>query len=292
MSKAIVMITGGNSGIGKAAAIQLAARGAEVIIACRNPGRGEEAIASIKKDSASNDVSLVSMDLSSKQSIISGCDTLKSRINRLDCLIHNAAEFDISRKTPKYSDDGIETVWATNHIGPAFLTQQLKNEINQSNQGRIITVASKGLIVYPFLKVRLDDPEYHKGGFSIEKAYYQSKLAQVMYTYWLAEKYREASITANCIRVTNVRMDVNRMPNLSDLAKKMYAMKSRFAITPEQMAEVYVWLALSPEAARFSGAYFDEKRRQVQSTKYSRDPQNIKKVMELTEKYVPGLLKD
>lgn len=290
MPKKVCMITGGNSGIGKAAATQLAAQGAEVIVACRNPERVDEAVSQIRRATGSTAVSLLVMDLASKRSIESACQAYKSGHDHLDCLIHNAADFDISRKAPQYSDEGIETVWATNHIGPAFLTQQLGPELARSEQGRIITVASKGLTMYPFLKIRLDDPEFRKGHFSVEKAYYQSKLAQVMVTYWLAECYRETPVTANCIRVTNVKVDIARYPQLSPVAKRLYAMKSRFAITPEQMAGVYVWLALSPECARESGGYFDEQRRRVSSSRYSRDPANIRDLIELTEKYVPGLM--
>lgn len=292
MTKPIVLITGGNSGIGKAVAVNLASRGARVIIACRNSERGKEAISFIKRESGNEDVDLLLMDLSSIRSIYAACDEFRTNHDHLDCLIHNAADFDVRRKFPECSEDGIEIIWAVNHIGPVLLTRQLAKELAQSGQGRIITVASKGLMAHPFLKVRTADPEFQKGGFSVEKAYYQSKLAQVMYTYWLAEKYRNTPVTANCIRVTNVRIDIARFPDLSSFAKRMYAMKSRFSITPRQMAEVYVWLALSPEAAKNSGRYFDEKYRIVSSSKYSRDPMNIRKVMELTEKYVPGLLSD
>jgi NAD(P)-dependent dehydrogenase (short-subunit alcohol dehydrogenase family) len=290
MNKPIVLITGGNSGIGKAASKMLASRGAEVIIACRNPERGKEAVLDIKKASKNNDVKLLVMDLSLKGSILAASEEFRKGHTQLNCIIHNAADFDIGRKTCDDTEDGIERIWATNHLGPVPLTKQLTNEIKQSGQGRVITISSKGLMAHPFLKVKIDDPEFRKGGFSVEKAYYQSKLAQEMYTYWLAQKYRNSSITANCIRVTNVKIDISRFPNISNFAKQMYAMKSKFSITPEQMAKVYVWLALSTEALKYSGELFDEKCRTISSGKYSKMPNNIQNVMQLTEKYIPGLL--
>jgi NAD(P)-dependent dehydrogenase (short-subunit alcohol dehydrogenase family) len=290
MNKSIILITGGNSGIGKAAAIKLAFQGAKVIIGCRNADRGKEALSDIRKESGSENVSMLLIDLSSNKSIQTASDEFRKANGHLDCLIHNAADFDISQKTPEYSEDGIEKIWATNHLGPVRLTKHLEKELERSGQGRIVTIASKGLIAHPFLKVRLDDPEFKQGGFSVEKAYYQSKLAQIMYTYWLAEKYQNKSITANCIRVTNVQIDISRYPNLSSIAKKLYAMKSKFSITPQQMAEVYVWLATSTEALKYSGEYFDEKCQKVSSGKYSKDPENIHELMKITEKYVPGLL--
>jgi NAD(P)-dependent dehydrogenase (short-subunit alcohol dehydrogenase family) len=290
MSRKVCMITGGNAGIGRAAAIQLAQQGADVIVASRSQERGDEAVASIRRQTGSNSVALVVMDLSSPKSILAGCEAFRVHHDRLDVLIHNAADFDISRKQPAYSGEGVETVWATNHVGPVFLTQQLGPELRCSEQGRIITVASQGLVMHPFLKVDVDDPEFRGGSFRVDKAYYQSKLAQVMYTYWLAERLRGTSMTINCVRVTNVKIDTDRYPNLSSLNKRLYTIKSRFSLSPERMAEVYVWLAVSPDVATVSGGYFNEKRQPVSSSRFSIDPSNIRRVMELTEKYVPGLL--
>ena len=97
-------------------------------------------------------------------------------------------------------------------------------------------------------------------------------------------------MTANCVRVTNVKIDINRYPSVSSFLKWLYSIKSRFSISPERMAETYVWLALSPDVAGTSGGYFDENRQRVGSNRYSTDPSNIRSVMELTERYVPGLL--
>lgn len=290
MSQIQCLITGGNAGIGRAAALQLAQQGASVCIASRSRERGEEAVDALRRKSGNETVSLVVMDLSSTQSILAACDAYRANHNRLDVLIHNAADFDISRKAPLYSPESVETVWATNHIGPVLLTQQLGSELSRSAQGRVITVSSQGLMLHPFLKVSLDDPEFRHRRFSVSKAYYQSKLAQVMYTYWLAGRLRDTPITVNCVRVTNVKIDIRRYPNLSTLAKRMYALKSRFSISPEAMAQVYVWLALAPELADVTGGYFDEKSRRVASGRYSADPENIRRVMTLTEKYVPGVL--
>jgi NAD(P)-dependent dehydrogenase (short-subunit alcohol dehydrogenase family) len=289
MSSLQCLITGGNAGIGRAAALQLARQGAGVCIACRNRERGAEAVDALRRESGNNAVSLVVMDLASTQSILAGCDAYRTSHNRLDVLIHNAADFDISRKAPLYSPEGVETVWATNHVGPVLLTQQLGPELSRSAQGRVITVSSQGLLLHPFLKVDLDNPEFRQRRFSVSKAYYQSKLAQVMYTYWLAGRLRDTRITVNCVRVSNVKIDIQRYPNLSTLAKRMYALKSRFSISPAAMAEVYVWLALAPELADVTGGYFDEKSRQVRSGRYSAAPENIQHVMALTEKYVPGV---
>ncbi|WP_368646274.1 SDR family NAD(P)-dependent oxidoreductase [Alkalibacterium putridalgicola] len=286
MKKKVCLITGGNSGIGKAAAIQLVEAGVTVIIGCRNEERGRTALEDIRAKSGSEEVELLLIDMSSQASIKKAAETVKLRHPVLDILIHNAADFDISRKKPKFSKEDVEMVWATNHIGPVLLTDLLMDELKRSEQGRVLTVSSQGLVMHPFLKVDLEDPELRESKYSVEKAYYQSKLAQVMYTYWLADKLKDTPITVNAIRVTNVKVDLDRYPDLSAIMKRMYAVKSRFSISPEEMAETYTYLALSPEMNTVSGKYFDEKRQTVPSSKYSQDKDNISQVMDLTLKYI------
>ncbi|SFG38294.1 NAD(P)-dependent dehydrogenase, short-chain alcohol dehydrogenase family [Halobacillus alkaliphilus] len=285
MDNKVCLITGGNSGIGKAAAIQLAQSGMKVIIACRNEERGRAALQDIKSSSHRDQVELLLLDMSSQASIRHAVEIFKSKHSKLDVLIHNAADFDITRRTPEYSEDGTETVWATNHIGPVLLTSLLTNELEQSEQGRVITIASQGLMLHPFLKVNVKDPEFKMGRYRVAKAYYQSKLAQVMYTYWLAEHLKDTRVTVNGVRVTNVKVDISRYPDLSKGMKILYSMKSRFSISPEEMAETYTYLALSPEMNEVTGEYFNEKNEIVSSSSYSKNKRNIEEVMELTMKY-------
>lgn len=290
MTARTCLITGGNSGIGKAAAIQLAAQGDAVVIACRNRERGEAALADIRSASGSTSVSLVVIDMASRESIRRGCEALREAgCTRLDTILHNAAEFDISRKTPVRSPDGVETVWAANHLGPVLLTHLLDRELSASGEGRVVTVSSKGLLVHPLLKVRLEDPEFTRGGYRPDLAYYQSKLAQVMYTTWLSGRYAGSGKTANCVRVPNVRVDLGRYPNLSPLQKRLYSVKRRFARDPSEMARLYVWLASSPDLRGVTGAYFDERRRQVEASRWARHASNIQRVMQLTAAYVPEI---
>ena len=216
MDRPICLVTGGNAGIGRAAARQLAARGARVIIAARNPERGRQAVEAIRREAPRGDVEALTMDLSSAASIAAGCEAWRDAgHDRLDVLIHNAAEFDLGRRSPALSADGIESVWATNHLGPVRLTHELAPELAASAQARIVTVASQGLVLHPRLRVDLDDPEFRRRRFSVQAAYYQSKLAQVMYASWLAERYRGTPVTATCVRVTNVRIDLDRYPDLA-----------------------------------------------------------------------------
>jgi len=286
MDKKICFITGANSGIGKQAAIQLAQFGFQVLIGSRNRERGLTALTEIKEISKSDTVDLIEIDMSSKVSILSASKLIRERFNKLDVLVHNAADFDLSRKQPISSVDGTETIWATNHIGPILLTNSLLDLIKKSEQGRIITVASQGLMMHPRLTVDLNDPEFKTRKFSVPMAYYQSKLAQVMYTYWLAKKLADTGITVNCIRVTNVKIDTKRYPNLSSLMKFMYSIKSKFSISPDEMAKTYTYLATSEDVNKTTGKYFNEKNMIVDSSPYSKNEKNIEDIMNLTLKYI------
>jgi len=286
MDKKMCLITGANSGIGKAAAIQIARKGYHVIIACRNQSRGEDALSEIKMASESDAVELMIVDMSLQSSIKQLAMDYMRKYDCLDVLIHNAATFDISKKKPIITEEGIESIWATNHIGPVLLTQLLLGPLKSSQQGRVITVSSKGLLAYPFLKVNLEDPEFRNRKFSVVKAYYQAKLAQVMYTYWLSDKLKNTGITVNSIRVPSVKVDMSRYPNISAAAKLAYSIKSRFSLSAEEMANVYTCLATSDEFSNTTGKYFDESIKCVSSSKYSRNIQSIEKVMELTMKYI------
>jgi NAD(P)-dependent dehydrogenase (short-subunit alcohol dehydrogenase family) len=285
MDRKTVMITGANAGIGKAAAIQLARQGHHVFLACRNPQRGEEASCDVKAQANSESVELVIVDMSSQSSIRTMSADFLQRHERLDVLIHNAAIFDITQSERHNTVEGIETIWATNHLGPVLLTDCLWPALTNSAQARVITIASKGLMAKPFLKVDLNDPEFKVRPFSVQKAYYQSKLAQIMYTYWLAERGRGINMTVNCIRVPAVRVDIDKYSNLSGLMKKVYAFKSRFALSPEEMACVYAHLATSDEVSSATGIYYDEHMKPVQPSKYARQPQKVEDVMALTLGY-------
>jgi len=229
---------------------------------------------------------LLIIDLSSRASIAEASDELKKKVESLDVLIHNAAAFDITQKKRKKSVDGIETIWATNHLGPVLLSNTLLPLVRKSEQGRIITISSKGLIVYPRLKVNLEDPEFKNRKFSVPKAYYQSKRAQEMYTLWLADDLKDTAITVNCIRVTNVKIEINRYPDIPGIMKFMYRIKSSFSISPAEMAETYSHLATETSLAKTTGKIFDEKNKTLSVSAYTSDKKSQKAMMEMTDKYL------
>lgn len=281
----VCIVTGANAGIGKEAATQIATHGASVVMACRSRERGEPVLQEMREKSGSNKVHLEIVDMSSQASIRSFCETFRTQHSQLDVLIHNAADFDISRKKAMMSPERIETVWATNHLGP-FLMTKLLWDLLKAGGGRVITVASKGLIVHPRLKIDFADIQFEKKAYSAQRAYYQSKLAQVMYTYQLAQKGKVDGITAHCVRVTNVKVDVDRYPDISALSKFLYKLKSYFAISPEEMAKTYTWLAGETELSDKTGMYWDAVDKPVMSSAYATDKHEQIKLWEFSEQMI------
>ncbi len=284
-----ILITGANSGIGKAAAIQLARLGASVIMACRSPERGAQALQDVKKAANSEKVELMRLDLSSQASIRQFVQEFKQHHPRLDVLIHNAANFDHTLKKPVLTADGVETIFATNHIGVFLLTHLLLDTLKTSAPSRIITVASKGLMMFPSLDVDFDNLNGERK-FNTQQAYYQSKQAQVMFTYDLAERLKGTQVTVNCVRVTNVAIPDERLTHLPGWLRNIYHIKRGMSITPERQAETYVYLAADPAVETITGGYWDENNKQVRSNKKSYQQATWKKLWDESER-LAGLKK-
>lgn len=278
-----IIITGSNSGIGKAAAIQLAKLGATVIMACRSVERGAQAREEVCLQSGSHKVELMQVDMASQASIRKFAAEVKARFSRLDVLIHNAANFDQTLQKPVLTDDGVETIFATNHIGVFLMTDLFLDLLKASAPSRIITVASKGLVAYPFLDIEFDNLAGEKK-FSAQHAYYHSKLAQVMYTYDLAERLRGTGVIVNCVRVTSVALPDERISHLPSWVQKIYKIKRSMAISPERQAETYVYLAADPAVANISGGYWDENNRQVRSNRNSYNRETWKRLWRESER--------
>jgi len=285
LSDKTVIVTGANAGIGKAAAVQLAELGANVVMACRSLERGAAALAEVKERSGNPMVELLRVDMSSQASIRKFADEFRGGHKRLDVLIHNAANFDLSLKQPVLTADGIETIFATNHVGVFLLTDLLLDLLKSSAPSRIITVASKGLLVYPALDIEFDNLNGERR-FNPQHAYYHSKLAQVMYTYDLAERLAGTGVTVNCVRVGSVALADDRLQNMPGFLKKLYALKKKASLTPEEMARTYVYLAADPAVGQVTGGYWDENNHQIKSNANSYKRETWQRLWQVTEQMI------
>ena len=219
-----------------------------------------------------------------EQSLPVALADLPRELDGVDVLINNAADFDLSRTEREMTPDGFETIWFTNHLGPVLLADRLMDMLVASPQGRVINISSKGLLIHPFLTVNLKDPMFGNRTYSVPKAYYQSKLAQIMYTLWLSQQLTGTMVTANCIRVANVRLNMERFPDIPQWLKNIYTIKALFSITPEQMAETYVHAALGEDARNLTGKHIGYKFKTAETPAYANDPLCIEQVMQLTYK--------
>lgn len=280
-----VIVTGANSGIGKAACIQLAKLGAHVVMMCRNKERGEAALQDVRAVSDKASAELILVDMSSQASVRNAVNEFLGRHSRLDVIIHNAANFDHQQKKPVITADGVETVFATNHVNIFLMTELLLDTLKKSAPSRVITVASKGLITYPFLDIEFDNLNGEKK-LNLQHGYYHAKQAQVTYTFDLAERLKGAGVTVNCVRVGNVAIPDTRLDHLPKWMLKMYEMKRKFALTPEKMAETYTWLAGDPALNDVTGGYWDAPNTPVKANKNAYNRETQKRLWAVTEQLI------
>ena len=188
-----VIITGGNTGIGKETAIDLAKRNARIILACRSQEKGKKAEVDIRRESGSSNVHFHQLDLASFKSIRYFAKKVLSEESRIDILINNAGVMYCSFGR---TEDGFETQFGVNHLGHFLLTNLLLDKIKQAPEGRIITVSSMGHTFPSKLNLDTINSEAH---YSPYDAYHQSKLANVLFTKALAKRLTGTNVTANSL---------------------------------------------------------------------------------------------
>jgi NAD(P)-dependent dehydrogenase (short-subunit alcohol dehydrogenase family) len=255
MSGRVCLVTGANSGIGKATALGLAKRGATVVMVCRNRDRGEAARADIVKQSGSTTVDLYIADLASQSVIRQLADVVKVAYPRLHVLINNAG-LNLSRRT--LTVDGVETTFAVNHLAPFLLSQLLFDALKAAAPARIINITS-GLLQ----PIAFDDLRRNKPYRALE-VYAQSKMANVLFTYALAQRIEGSGVTVNCVTPGLVRTNLGR--DLRGLFRLFLSVMRPFMQTPEQAADALLYLASSPDLDGVSGKCFAGKKETARSS--------------------------
>ena len=272
-----VIITGGNSGIGYQSAKQLAEKGWSVTLFCRRKEAAEQACEEICQQTGNPHVDYILADLSDLESIKKAVEQYIQKEETLDVLINNAADFDLSIKSPVVTKDGLEKQFATNVVAPFLLSILLKGLLEKSESGRIINISSQGLILYPFMKLDFENLAGQKR-YSPANTYYQNKLALLMLSLYMRKHWKGIKVQA--IRVTNVKVDMSRYNHLNTFMKNLYKIKSKFSISPEEMAKVYT--ALSTEDGQ-DGFLYDEKCREVKANAPAYEEEEQEKLYSLLE---------
>lgn len=243
----IVLITGGNSGIGKATAVGIAKTGATVVIGCRNEQKGREAVEEIKRASGKDKVELLLMDLCSQKSVRKAAAEFKRRHDKLHVLINNAAIFNPVREE---TEDGLEKTFATNYLSHFLLTHLLLDTIKASAPARIINVASKHFGI----KMNFDDLQTTQK-YSYMKAVGPTKLGLILFTKKLAKELEGTGVTVNALHPGLAKS--NLLNNVPAFVRFLFGMLSS---SPEKCAETSIYLATSPEVENTSGKYFEKKK--------------------------------
>jgi NAD(P)-dependent dehydrogenase (short-subunit alcohol dehydrogenase family) len=249
-----VLITGGNSGIGKATATALARHGANVVITSRDEGAGERAAADIAEQ-AGTSVEVLPLDLASFASIRSCAAAVSARFEDLAVLIDNAGVF-IGRR--RLTAEGFEMTFGVNHLGHFLLTCLLFDRLQASAPSRIITVSS-GAHHRAAAGLDMGDLNVDRRRYRAVRAYSDSKLANVLFTRELARRLDGTGVTAYVLHPGVV---ATRMAQDGDtrVAGYFWKLAKPFQISPTAGATTSVYLATEPEIESHSGDYFSESR--------------------------------
>jgi retinol dehydrogenase 14 len=247
MAGKTVLITGGTAGIGKATALGLATMGAHVAITCRDPARTEAAAGEIHA-AGGGQVDAFVADLSSQSEVRRLAGEVLQRLSRIDVLVNNAGGY---WNTRHITVDGLEHTLALNHLAPFLLTHLLLDRLTHSAPARVVTVSSHA---HADGRIDFDDLQGERS-YSGARAYNQSKLANVLFTYELARKLQDTSVTANVLHpgVVNTSFGADDPAGVQRL---LIPFMRPFMKTPAQGAATPIHLASEPDLEQVTGRYF------------------------------------
>jgi NAD(P)-dependent dehydrogenase (short-subunit alcohol dehydrogenase family) len=243
-----VVLTGATNGIGLAAAVELARRGADLTLVARNQARAAEAVGRINAVSTGSAPDVMLADLASQASIRRLADELLAKYPRIQVLVNNAGAIYARRRM---TADGIELTWAVNHLAPFLLTTLLLERLKSSHPARIVTTSSGA---HQGARIPFDDlnAERSWGGAGFSR-YGETKLANILFTAELARGLEGTDVTANSFHPGLVATGFNR--NNGVLMRIGMAITRPFARSPRKGAETLIWLVDSEEAGELNGTY-------------------------------------
>ena len=246
MQGKICLVTGATSGIGKATALGLAQRGATIVMVGRDREKGEAVQREIKTKSGNEAVDLLLADLSSQESVRQLAENFLQRYTQLHVLINNAGMTSLRRRE---TVDGLERTFAVNQLAPFLLTNVLLDVIKASAPSRIINVSSDA---HEAGHINMDDLQSAK---KYMRAYGQSKLALVLFTYELARRMQGTGVTATCLHPGFVATNFGQN-GTGPIGRSVMNVISRFGMSPEEGAKTSIFLATSPQVKGVTGKYF------------------------------------
>ncbi|UAB78135.1 SDR family NAD(P)-dependent oxidoreductase [Erythrobacter sp. SCSIO 43205] len=260
LSGKTVFITGGSSGLGQETARAMAAKGAHVIIAARNPKQMEEAVAAIKSDVPDAELDTLTCDLASLESIKEAGKQANDRFEKIDILINNAGVM----ACPKMETaDGFEMQFGTNHLGHFALTKHLMPLVEAGGDKRIVNLSSRG---HHFAPTDLDDPNFEKSEYTPWISYGRSKTANVLFTRGLEDRFADKGIHAYAVHPGGIQTNLGRHLTQEDMAflrKRMEEQAKKAGKTSSfksilEGAATQVWAATAAELEGKGGVYCED----------------------------------
>ncbi|XP_076126531.1 retinol dehydrogenase 14 [Alosa pseudoharengus] len=269
-----VLITGGNSGIGKETAVALAIRGARVIIACRDVDKAQKAVRVIKARSHNVNVVYMELDLANMRSIREFCTSFLQKEKRLDILINNAGIPSVL----DWTDDNFSMCFGVNHLGHFLLTNLLLGRLKESAPSRVITLTCDN---YKYQKLDFQDLNYNLLPFF---TYCRSKLANIYFTQELARMTDGKGVTAYAVHPGYVQS--NWTCHFSILFRiLMQVIMFMFFVPCELGAQTVIYCAVSDRVTDNNGGYFTDCR-PATLRPFAKDPGVAKKLWEASERLV------
>ncbi|XP_035598296.1 retinol dehydrogenase 14a [Oncorhynchus keta] len=273
-----IIVTGANSGIGKATTVELLRRGGRVIMACRDMKRTEEAAQDIRLETGpdSGELLIKCLDLASLKSVHSFCEDIIKEEPRIDVLINNAGIYQCPYTR---TEDGFEMQFGVNHLGHFLLTHLLLDLLKRSAPSRVVVVSSK---LYKYGEIDFDDLDSERR-YDKAFAYGRSKLANLLFTCELARRLEGTGVAVNALTPGIVRTNLGRHVNIPLLAKPLWELASRaFFKSPEEGAQTSVYLACSPDVKEVQGKCFADCQEQKLLPKAT-DQEVARKLWDISE---------
>jgi len=242
-----VLVTGGTGGIGRATALGLAMMGAHLAITGRDRGRTEGAAREIRA-AGGGQVDVFVADLSSQSEVRRLADEVLKTYPGIDVLVNNVGGY---WNTRHVTADGLEHTFALNHLAPFLLTNLLLDRLKQSAPARVVTVSSNAQAMG---RIDFDDLQGERS-YSGSRAYNQSKLANVLFTYELAKRLQASAVTANALHPGVVSTSFGA-EDPRGIQRLIIPLARPFMKSPAQGAATSIHLASSPDLEQVTGRYF------------------------------------
>ncbi|MBI5174501.1 MAG: SDR family oxidoreductase [Candidatus Melainabacteria bacterium] len=257
----VCLITGATAGIGKVTALELATKGATVILVGRNEDRCRDALDEIHELTGSNNLDYFVCDLSNFQQVRSLSQAVKSKYSKLNVLVNNAGALFMRRQ---YNVDGLEMTWALNHFGYFWLTGMLLDVLKASAPSRVVVVSSDA-----HKRANLNEMPNFKANIPVGYfGYANTKLANLLFAYHLAYSIKSTGVTVNAMHPGVVATSFGGNNGLVGRIIQMNA--NIFGVKPEVGARTVIQLASAPELYATTGKYF-VKEEEANSSKASHD---------------------